>query len=408
MRKIETGIWQMEDGRYRVRTTGKSPETGKIVSREATVESIDEAREVREAIKRDIKAKMSTGSAAQIITVADYAERWLGERAKRLKPSTLSGYELALACWILPQLGHLKVKSIVRHDIAQWVGWMEEQRKPPSAVVHLQRRIDRGTLDDKEGAVMIAAAWKDAGPLERYATESLRAHWRVLVTMMRDAHADGYIADDPTIRVSPPDTGVRGRRETGTLSADDLGRLVALAREVHPRRYAEIVTLAYTGMRSGELYALKWDDIEDGRIVVSRSVWKGVVGKTKTGASREVPLTDLVVEALDDHRRALIREQHAGLDSGLIFPSTTGGYRVQSSITKPLSELAEHLRIKQNVSPQVLRRTFNTLLVMSGVDRIAIRAIMGHMEEEMTERYSGVGIEAKRLAVLRAFEREKG
>ena len=53
------------------------------------------------------------------------------------------------------------------------------------------------------------------------------------------------------------------------------------------------------------------------------------------------------------------------------------------------------------MGPQVLRRTFNTLMVEAGVDRIVLRSQMGHCSEEMTERYAGVSVEAKLAAVRR-------
>ena len=46
---------------------------------------------------------------------------------------------------------------------------------------------------------------------------------------------------------------VTSRRETGTLSADEVGELVTAATRFMPQRSAEIVTMAFTGMRTGEL-----------------------------------------------------------------------------------------------------------------------------------------------------------
>jgi integrase len=412
MRRVETGIYQMDDGRYRVRTTGRSP-VGKMLQREATVESLEDARAARDSLKAEIRHGQSMPREETVITVADYAARWLSQRARRLKPSTLAGYEEALALRILPLLGHLRISAITRHDIEGWVAWAESQRKPPQEVQTLRQRIGRGSLPEDEGERMIADIMRTATGLEKYATDSLRAWYRVLGTMMRDAHADGYLADDPTRRVRPPSTGVKRRREHRTLSALELGRLIDAARAIHPGRYAEIVTLAYTGMRAGELYGLSWEDVDFAgqRLHVRRAVSKGKLGPTKTGDPREVPMPEVVADALRSHLDTMIREQRRGLEEGLVFPSTTGGYRVQSSITKPLLELAEHVGIEHRVSPQVLRRTFNTLLVMEGVDRIAIRAMMGHMDEEMTERYAGVRMDRKLDAVVRLvgkISNEKG
>ena len=52
----------------------------------------------------------------------------------------------------------------------------------------------------------------------------------------------------------------------------------------------------------------------------------------------------------------------------------------------------------------MLRRTFDTLLISAGVDRIVLRSMIGHTTEEMTERYAGVRHEDKRAAVLRLVQ----
>ena len=72
-------------------------------------------------------------------------------------------------------------------------------------------------------------------------------------------------------------------------------------------------------------------------------------------------------------------------------------------VREPLELAAKAAGIQQAVTPQVLRRTFNTLIMLAGADRITLRAMMGHTSEEMTERYSGVSTEAKQAAVVRLF-----
>jgi integrase len=128
------------------------------------------------------------------------------------------------------------------------------------------------------------------------------------------------------------------------------------------------------------------------------------VTPTKTGAPREVALTYSLVTLLRDHRRRLIEGQHIGLSSGLVFPSRVGSHRFPNSLEKVFKKAATATEIAFRVTPQVLRRTFNTLMVQAGVDRIVLRSQMGHCSEEMTERYAGVGIESKREAVARLHQ----
>lgn len=172
-----------------------------------------------------------------------------------------------------------------------------------------------------------------------------------------------------------------------------------------PTRYAEIVTLAYTGMRIGELYGLEWQDVDlAGRTLkIRRAVWRKQVASTKTDAPREVPLPSIVVDVLKTHRAQQVAEQHPGLAAGIVFPSDAGERRYGSSLRKPMALLQEHLGFEVRITPQVLRRTFNTLMLEAHVDRIVLRSIMGHSDESMTQRYAGVRPDLKLQAIDRVF-----
>lgn len=377
--KIETGIYRMDDGRYRVRAYIKDPRTGKKRERDRRVDascSLSQLREIRAELRASMREEPPTDHEPARTTVAFYALEWM--QGKRLKPSTQAVYMDALEHWILPPLGHYFLDAIVRPDVRRWVEWAES------------RRMDQD------------------GELVPYATSTVRRPWRVLKQMLKDAHADGFLSSDPTLRLSPPTTTVQRRRERSTLSRSELGDLVDAARQYTQERYAEIATLAFTGMRPGELYALAWDDVDLSarRATIRHASWRQNVGTTKTNAVREVSLPVLVVQAIAEHRARLLREQHPGLSTGLVFPSDVATHRCPSTLTKPLGLCREAAGIEQRVSPQVLRRTFNTLLVEAGVDRIVARSMMGHSSEEMTERYSGVRLEAKEAAVGRVVRGE--
>ena len=159
------------------------------------------------------------------------------------------------------------------------------------------------------------------------------------------------------------------------------------------------------GMRAGEVFALKWDavDFEAGTITVRRSVSKREIRETtKTKAKRVVPMHPELIRILKAHREAQVAAQHAGLKTGLLFPNDDGEIRLPSNMKKVWPRLAQLIGSEVKVGSQVLRRSLNTNLVMAGVDRITTRAILGHTSEAMTQRYAGIGDDAKKDAVSKA------
>ena len=364
------GLYRLPDGRFRVRVTVKDQRTGKMKDKVRTLEaglSEEEAAMEALAFKQMLRGERVRPSPSTL-SGTDYGVQWLEGKARRLRPSVANRYEAALSRFILPRIGHIRLDQIHREDVERWVAWAE-----------------RATMDDGRP----------------YAKATVLGWWRILRCMLRDAVADYDLPHDPTYRVMAPKPEAITRRELRTLSLVELEALLAALKKHCPERYTEVFVLAFTGMRAGEGYALLWADVDEakGCIHVRYSVWKGQVSGTKTDDPRDVALTEELMEVLREQRTRLIKEQHPGLEKGLVFPADNGGYRMPQSLHKPLAIAANAAGIEIRVTAQVLRRTFNTLMQEVGVNPVVLRSQMGHSSPEMTNRYSGVSIEAKCKAV---------
>jgi len=305
-------------------------------------------------------------------TVAEYTKRWYATREPRLKPGPQKRYWDAIRDRINPRLGHLKVTEISRSVVEGWVTWVERLKQPNG---------------------------------ERYAAGTLIGWWRVLVQVLRDASAD-FDLPDPCRRVRPPESSRSAVRERQTLTAEELQKFLDAAKQYCPDHYVAILCMGRTGMRAGEVYALKWDSIDFQReeIVVCRTISGGQLSEsTKTKASRVVPMHSSLVEALREHRKRMLADQHPGLQHGWVFPNNKGEMRLPQSVRKAFELAREAVKIDQVVSPQVLRRTLSTLMIRDGVDRIVLRSIMGHCSEAMTARYAGEDSADKKAAIVKVF-----
>src|SRR5690554_3740614 len=205
--RIEAGITRLKDGRMKVRATAKCPKTGKRLQAERTLRqgaTIEDARQMRDALKESLQAPADPSKGSAITTLADYAEAWIGRKSKRMKASTINKYIDVLGRRILPELGHIHADRLTRRDISEWIAWAENQR-----------------LDDGRA----------------YSRDTVASWWRVMRVLLKDAHAQGYIAEDLAYRQTPPDTGVGGRQERQTLTAEQLGEFVQAAKAYAPTRY---------------------------------------------------------------------------------------------------------------------------------------------------------------------------
>ena len=382
------GVYRRTDGRLVVRVTARIPggKWKQISEVQDASSNLDRARSRAEVLRQRVKeqaeeirgdGKTSTREKSKAVpqgteTVGEYSKRWYASRSLRLKPGPRKRYQNVIWDKIIPKLGDIRISEVSRSTVEGWVTWAERVRQPNG---------------------------------KRYAHGTITGWWRVLALILRDAAADLDLPD-PCRRVRPPESSRRDVRESRVLTDEELGRFLQAVETYAPNHYVAILTMARTGMRVGEVYALRWDCIDFGReeIVVRRTVSGGVLSETtKTHAPRIVPMHSTLTDALKGHRKAMLAAQDPGLKDNWVFPNIRGDMRLPQSI-RPTFQLAmEAAKLGQVVSPQVLRRTMNTLLLRAGVDRIVLRSVMGHCSEAMTARYAGVDANDKRDAILKVF-----
>lgn len=147
-----------------------------------------------------------------------------------------------------------------------------------------------------------------------------------------------------------------------------------------PEWRAMILLALRTGLRHGELLALKWENVDlvGGRVFVRRNVYRGIEGTPKGGHEREVPLSG---EAL-----AALRALPSRFRDNYVFGS--GAVRLTAGETKwPLWSACRRGGIDR-CGWHVLRHTFASHLVMRGVVLKAVQELMGHATIDMTMRYA--------------------
>ena len=140
-----------------------------------------------------------------------------------------------------------------------------------------------------------------------------------------------------------------------------------------------------TGLRKGELGALKWLDVDlDNRTIVVRG------DDSKSGQTRVVPLND-EARAVLTHWRAQPRRQEE-----LVFPGLRLG--TPMDVKNSWTNLRKKAKLR-DFRWHDLRHTFASKLAMRGVDLNTIRELLGHASLAMTLRYAHLAPEHKMEAV---------
>lgn len=224
---------------------------------------------------------------------------------------------------------------------------------------------------------------RQLGGEEPLKPKTINNHLTVLRRLLVVARDWGKLGAVPAIRwlkVPPP--------EFRFLDAAEGQRLVAGA--ASEWRSLMVVALR-TGLRQGELLALRWEDVDlvACRLVVRRSVTRGRVGTPKSGRTRTVDLSDEAVSAL--------RVLPTRLRGGWVFGD--GERLLTKGETKwPLYSACRRAGLAR-CGWHVLRHSFASQLVMAGVPLKAVQELLGHRTIEMTMRYAHLSPDVRQSAV---------
>jgi integrase len=172
------------------------------------------------------------------------------------------------------------------------------------------------------------------------------------------------------------------RKEAATLSGSECRRLLkeAKGRDI----YVPVLLALTTGMRRGEICALRWTDVDlaQGIMQVSRNAVDtpdGITYKgTKTGKCRAIMLPGFVTRELLEYRQS---ERVRHISGGLLYYGSPG------YLSTRFARFANEHGFK--VTFHGLRHTHATLLLAGGVDMKVTQVRLGHSTMAMTaDRYS--------------------
>ena len=279
------------------------------------------------------------GQARTGVTFADAAAEWLRfvEHDRGRKPSTLEGYRAIVRTHLLPTFGDLALESITPRMIEQWA-----------------ERIDRSPSTRRLALVLLHGIFRRAMKV-----------WSLQV--------------NPVTNVEKPPA-----RHSGDLEVFSPEEVWALVRAAASQQDAAIfLTAAFTGLRRGELLALRWRDVDfSGSVIrVHGSYAAGALTTPKSGRVRSVPMAPAVATALAASSR---RDSFTG-DDDLVFVGEHGSFLDGSALRRRYGATLKRAGLRP-LRFHDLRHTFGTRMIAKA-DIRRVQEWMGHSDIQTTMRY---------------------
>ena len=364
-----------KDGRWEGRVVVGYDDKGLPLTKNVTAKTKTECAEKLEALKEKygkpiekINTEMSFG---------EWIDFWYRTYCKHtIRLTTQMEYENRIYQHIIPEIGNIPLNQLTQSDLQQFYA------------------------REKSGGRKIRVETCGAGLSDRV-IRAIHANCR---SALEKAVQEGLIKTNPAIGCKLPP---KMSREMKVLTQSEIIRFLNRAKE---ENYYELFLLELaTGMRRGEILALKWSDLnfKTGDLQIERQVnvihGEPIIFEPKTKSSIR---TAILPKAL----LKILLEYKNNIESEWIFPSPLDN-------TKPRNPPAVRKRLQLILEragcPKVrfhdLRHTFATIALENGMDIKSLSAMLGHISSETTiDIYSHVTDTMRQQAAVKIDHRISG
>lgn len=356
-RKLRPGVWEL-----RV-SLGKDPATGKY--RQISKTFHGPARAADDAL-RDLVDKYGDAQEDGFrATFSQLLDRWLDECERMdLSPTTLRTYRAQVKQTIRPRLGKVVLTRLTPKHLDDLYGQMKEEGRSP---------------------------------------KTIRNHHAIISSALHQAVRWEWVRENVADKAKPPRVS---QRRVKAPSVEAVRSVIEAAEERDPRLAPLLMLAALTGLRRGELCALRWTDVDfdHAQLDVSRSVVVvpgGLAEKsTKTDRFRIVALDDVGIALLTRHRAqvdgwATEAETIVPTDAYVFSHAVDGSKPFRpDNVTGFFTRVRDSLGL-HDVRLHDLRHFTATQLIGAGVDVRTVAGRLGHSDPSVTLRVYSHALEER-------------
>lgn len=263
------------------------------------------------------------------------------EHDRRRKPSTLRDYRSTITRHLLPAFGPSAVEEVTADRVERWQRWLSAQP--------ISNRTKSKTIT-------------------------------ILHGVMERARRQHHLPSNPASYLEKPRTPARV--DIDVFNREEVRALVRAAESEQDG--AIYLAAAFTGLRQGELLALRWRNVDftGRRIRIAASYVGGIVSTPKSGRIRSVPLSCDVAQVLAKLGQ---RGVFTG-DDDLVFVGAAGEHLDASALRRRYKQALVEAGLRP-LRFHDLRHTFGTLAVSGGAQLLQVQAWMGHADISTTMVY---------------------
>lgn len=274
-----------------------------------------------------------------------------------------------------------KAKAMSPSSISTYVKWARSRLKPQFVLKHVDE------ISTQDLRAWIAELSSELAP------KSIRNCIGLTSSVLNRAVEDGLIKANPLtpikLRTLLPKKKASEEDKVDPFNADDIALILGACSR--PQERALFQFSFATGLRTGELIALKWRHIDwaNNTIHVEDNIVSGEVGtvekSTKTDAERDVPLLPSARSALE-----IMRPLTALLKNGdyIFTPDGKNRWRHDYQIRARWTIILRNAKVRYR-NPYQTRHTFASTLLMNGEPELLVAKLLGHTTVEMVRRHYG-------------------
>lgn len=278
----------------------------------------------------------------------EFIELYRAERYPRIRPSTVATKDAIIDTKIMPFFGNIKMKDITAKSVIRWQNELLSYRNPETG--------------------------------EPYSKTYLRTVHADFSAIMNFAVRYYNLSDNPARKAGS--IGLKDAEEMNFWTLEEYTKFSEAIME-EPFYYYCFEVLYWTGMRVGELLALKYEDFdfESKTISITKTyqIIKGkeIIGPPKTSkGKRIIHMPDTLCDEMQDYFRMCIEKT-----AERAFPTSNG------VLAKALARWAENAGIKR-IRVHDLRHSHISLLINLGYSAVDIASRVGHESITITLRYA--------------------